>query len=76
MKKTRSVRTSTAQYETLLSYMECHSDFAASKFLTKEGKIHHIKQWEELAKKLNELSPGSEKTTKQWQTVKIFNSLS
>lgn len=71
MKKTRAVRTSTAQYETLLSYMELHSEFAAGKFLTKEGKTHHSKQWEDLGNKLNSLSNGTEKTTKQWQTVNI-----
>lgn len=50
--------------------MESHSEFAAGKFLTKEGKLHHIKQWEELVVKLNALS-GSEKSTKQWQTVNV-----
>ncbi|XP_024876589.1 uncharacterized protein LOC112457648 [Temnothorax curvispinosus] len=49
--------------------MESHSEFAAGKFLTKEGKVHHIKQWEELTIKLNRLSSGTQKSTKQWQTV-------
>lgn len=51
--------------------MESHPEFAAGKFLTKEGKVHHCKQWEELASKLNALSNGILKTTKQWQTVNI-----
>lgn len=71
MKRTRALRTSSAQYEELISYMESHSEFAAGKFLTKEGKIHHIKQWEELTIKLNALSTGTQKSTKQWQTVNI-----
>ncbi|XP_077256592.1 uncharacterized protein LOC143894295 isoform X2 [Temnothorax americanus] len=49
--------------------MESHSEFAAGKFLTKERKVHHIKQWEELTIKLNRLSSGTQKSTKQWQTV-------
>ncbi|XP_077263663.1 uncharacterized protein LOC143898224 [Temnothorax americanus] len=56
--------------------MESHSEFAAGKFLTKEGKwhskeekVHHIKKWEELTIKLNKLSSGTQKSTKQWQTV-------
>ena len=52
--------------------MESHSEFAAGKFLTKDGKLHHMKQWEELTVKPNALSgSGSQKSTKQWQTVNI-----
>lgn len=49
--------------------MESHSEFAAGKFLTKDGKIQQMKQWEELATQLNALSTGTKKSTKQWQTV-------
>lgn len=59
-------------YEELIKYMESHSEFAAGKFLTKEGKIHHAEQWEEVAKMLNALS-NHLKTTKQWQTVFNFS---
>jgi len=41
-------------------------------FLTKEGKIHQMKQWEQLAATLNALSDGPDKTVKQWQTVSIL----
>jgi len=52
--------------------MESHSEFAANKYLTKEGKIHHAQQWDELHKMLNALSNGPSKTVKQWQTVIIL----
>jgi len=52
--------------------MESHSEFAANKYLTKEGKIHHAQQWDELHKMLNALSNGPGKTVKQWQTVIIL----
>lgn len=51
--------------------MESHSEFAASKYLSKEGKIHHIQQWEDLTNMLNALSNGTGNTVKQWQTVRI-----
>ncbi|KYN07982.1 hypothetical protein ALC62_01043 [Cyphomyrmex costatus] len=49
--------------------MESHSEFAAGKFLGKEGKLHYAQQWERLTEILNSLSTGPGKTTKQWQTV-------
>lgn len=51
--------------------METHSEFAANKFLTKEGRTHHNHQWDELKDMLNALSNGPGKTTKQWQIVNI-----
>lgn len=71
-KKTRSLRTTTTQSEELVKYMESHSEFASNKFITKEGKIHHMKQWEELTTMLNALCNGPGKTVKQWQTVSTF----
>lgn len=68
-KKNRSGKTTTLQYEELVKYMETHSGFAASKFLTKEGKIGHNQQWNRLQELLNALSKGPGKTVKQWQTV-------
>lgn len=52
--------------------MESHTEFASNKFLTKEGKIHQTKQWEQLATILNDLSCGPGKTVKQWQIVSIL----
>lgn len=52
--------------------METHSEFAATKYLGKEGK-HHLQQWEKLKLLLNALPNGSEKTVKQWQTVSILS---
>ncbi|XP_025160791.1 uncharacterized protein LOC112589928 [Harpegnathos saltator] len=63
------VKTTTAQYEELVKYMESHSEFATNKYLTKDCKIHHAKQWEQLAEMLNALPAGNKKTLKQWQTV-------
>lgn len=71
LKKSRSVKTTTAQYEELVKYMESHSEFATNKYVTKDGKIHHAQQWEQLAGMLNALTPGNDKTSKQWQTVSI-----
>lgn len=47
-------------------------EFAAGKFLLKEGKIHHSQQWEELQQILNALSIGPNKYIKQWQKVIIY----
>lgn len=71
MKRVRSLRTTQTQYEELIKYMETHTEFAANKYLTKEGKKHNAQQWEELHKMLNALSSGPGKTVKQWQTVII-----
>ncbi|XP_071653698.1 uncharacterized protein [Temnothorax longispinosus] len=68
-KKNRSTRTTAIQYEELVKYMETHSDFASCKYVSKEGKVHHAQQWENVAAMLNALSKGPGKTVKQWQTV-------
>lgn len=65
------MRTNSTQYEELTKYMESHSEFASTKYITKEGKIHHAQQWENLKDMLNALSTGPGKTVKQWQTVSI-----
>jgi len=65
---------STIQYEELIKYMESYFEFAANKYLIKEGKIHHAEQWNELHKMLNALWNGSFKTVEQWQT-NYFNIL-
>lgn len=46
--------------------MEIHSEFAAGKYLTKEGRVHHVQQWDDLTNMLNALSSCPGKTTKQW----------
>jgi len=68
-KKLRAARTTQTQYEELIKYMEEHSEFAAGKFLTKEGRNRNMQQWEELKTYLNSLSCAVGKSTKQWQTV-------
>lgn len=47
-------------------------EFAAGKFLPKEGKVHHSQQWEELQQILNALSIGPDRYIKQWQKVIIY----
>lgn len=44
-----------AQNEELIKYMEAHSEFTTNRFITKEDKIHHIKQREQLTANLNDL---------------------
>jgi len=70
-KKNRFIRTSTIQYQELVKYMESHSEFASSRYITKEGKVHYAQQWEELVRMLNALSNGPKKTVKQWRTISI-----
>lgn len=55
--------------------METHSEFAANKFLTKEGRIRHNQLWNDLQETLNALSNAPGKTTKQWQTVSIYTNV-
>lgn len=48
--------------------METHSEFATNRFITKEDKIHCVKQREQLTANLNDvLFDGPSKVVKQWQ---------
>ena len=60
-------RTSKAQKEHLIDYMNAHSEFAAGRNCGQMGQKNQERQWERLADALNGL--GNVKTVAQWQKV-------
>lgn len=71
----RNIRVSDRQKETMLDFMNNHSEFAAGRFTGPQGKEKKMQMWAKLTTLLNSDGTGASKPVDKWIKVCITSFL-